>query len=82
MDKKYIKVKVNADIEMVVFCESGDFEDAVSNKLDEGDFEIYAHTVSDWDVLEDWDEVDLRHEYELELKHEEQEENRRINETV
>ena len=82
MAKKYIKVKVNADLEMVVFCETEDFEDAVSNKIDEGDFEVYGYTVSDWDLLEDWNEVDLKHEYELELKQEEQEEQRRINETV
>ena len=78
MDKKYMKVKINAVLELVVYSDSEGFEDAVENNIDEGDFEVKRYFVDDWDFLEDWEDQDLKDEYLMELKHEEIEENRRI----
>ena len=82
MDKKYMKVRVDAVLELVVYSDGEGFEDAVQDKIDEGDFEVKRYSVDDWDFLEDWEDQDLKDEYLMELKHEEIEENRRLNETV
>ena len=78
MQKKYMKVKINAVLELVVYSDGEGFEDAVRDKIDEGDFEVKRYFVDDWDFLEDWEDQDLKDEYLMELKHEEIEENRRI----
>ena len=78
MQKKYMKVKINAVLELVVYSDGEGFEDAVRDKIDEGDFEVHHHAVDDWKFLEDWEDQDLKDEYLMELKHEEIEENRRI----
>ena len=78
MQKKYMKVKINAVLELVVYSDGEGFEDAVENNIDEGDFEVKRYFVDDWDFLEDWEDQDLKDEYLMELKHEEIEENRRI----
>ena len=59
MDKKYMKVKINAVLELVVHSDGEGFEDAVQNKIDEGDFEIRDTSIDDWDFLENWDKKDL-----------------------
>lgn len=58
--KKYIKVRINAVLEAVVYSDEEGFEDSVQDKLDEGDFEIYEHAVDDWTFIEDWDVADIR----------------------
>ena len=59
MDKKYMKVKINAVLELVVYSDGEGFEDAVQNKLDEGDFEVHHYGVDDWVFLEDRNKEDL-----------------------
>ena len=59
MDKKYMKVKINAVLELVVCSDGEGFEDAVQNKIDEGDFKIRDTSIDDWDFLESWDKKDL-----------------------
>ena len=59
MDKKYMKVKINAVLELVVYSDGEGFDDAVQDKIDEGDFEIRDTSIDDWDFLESWDKKDL-----------------------
>ena len=60
MDKKYMKVKINAVLELVVYSDGEGFDDAVQDKIDEGDFEVHHYGVDDWDFLEDWDAEDIK----------------------
>jgi hypothetical protein len=72
MRKEYRKVTVKADLEVVVYCDEEDIEDAVADRLDEGEMEIYGWQITDDEVVyeDDYSKDESVIEYMKELKHE------------
>lgn len=72
MRKEYRKVTVKADIEVMVYCNEEDIEDAVADRLDEGEMEIYGWQITDDEVVyeDDYSKDESVIEYMKELKHE------------
>ena len=71
MRKEYRKVTVKADLEVMVYCNEEDIEDAVADKLDEGEMEIYGWQITDDEVVyeDDYSKDESVIEYMKELKH-------------
>lgn len=72
MRKEYRKVTVKADLEVMVYCNEEDIEDAVADRLDEGEMEIYGWQITDDEVVyeDDYSKDESVIEYMKELKHE------------
>ena len=72
MRKEYRKVTVKADLEVMVYCNEEDIEDAVADRLDEGEMEIYGWQITDDEVVyeDDYSKDENIIEYMKELKHE------------
>ena len=70
--KEYRKVTVKADLEVMVYCNEEDIEDAVADRLDEGEMEIYGWQITDDEVVyeDDYSKDENIIEYMKELKHE------------
>ena len=69
--KEYRKVTVKADLEVMVYCNEEDIEDAVADRLDEGEMEIYGWQITDDEVVyeDDYGKDENVIEYMKELKH-------------
>ena len=69
--KEYRKVTVKADLEVMVYCNEEDIEDAVADRLDEGEMEIYGWQITDDEVVyeDDYSKDENIIEYMKELKH-------------
>ena len=69
--KEYRKVTVKADLEVMVYCNEEDIEDAVADRLDEGEMEIYGWQITDDEVVyeDDYSKDENVIEYMKELKH-------------
>ena len=70
--KEYRKVTVKADLEVMVYCNEEDIEDAVADRLDEGEMEIYGWQITDDETVyeDDYSKDEAVIEYMKELKHE------------
>ena len=69
--KEYRKVTVKADLEIMVYCNEEDIEDAVADRLDEGEMEIYGWQITDDEVVyeDDYSKDENVIEYMKGLKH-------------